>query len=87
MLLAQREIENDLWHGIPIALIPEEGDSTISSIPSIRYSFENGKLILTYTGVLYSSQDNKEWTRVKEAQSPYEVNLKDNKFFYRVDIE
>lgn len=81
------EIENDLWHGIPIALIPEEGDSTISSIPSIRYSFENGKLILTYTGVLYSSQDNKEWTRVKEAQSPYEVNLKDNKFFYRVDIE
>ena len=44
--------------------------------PTIDYSLE---LKLTYTGTLYSSTDNVNWTKVEGATSPYYVPVEEAK--------
>ena len=54
----------------------------------LSYEYQNGILILTYTGTLYQSSDAVSWTKVESASSPYQVTTAGNKkLFFCSKIE
>ena len=54
----------------------------------LSYDYQNGILTLTFTGTLYQSADNINWTEVGSAVSPYQVTTTGNKkLFFCSKIE
>ncbi|MBO4545754.1 MAG: formylglycine-generating enzyme family protein [Verrucomicrobia bacterium] len=50
--------------------------------PKIEYTISKDELTLTFTGVLYKSDDAVNWTKVESASSPYKVAIGDRKQFF-----
>ncbi len=74
------EIIDGKWYGLTAV--------EVEAAPEIACSKEEeNNFTLNYTGVLYSSQDGKTWTRVEEAQSPYKAIINSKMRFYRVFTE
>lgn len=71
-------IKNGQWQG--------RGTATWNPSPTLAeltYSFDNGILTLSFTGILEESDDTVNWIPVQEAITPYIVDINKEKKFYR----
>lgn len=79
------EIEEGYWHGLQAEAVEKTG---VQTKPLIQYNIQDGKLIITYTGTLYSSPNGNTWTKVEDALSPYTVeNTQNGMLFYKAVVE
>ena len=70
--------------GFRVALVSTQP----SELPKIEYTLTTeGELSLTFTGVLYESDDAVNWKRVEGAVSPFKVEMLDKQKFYKEVIE
>lgn len=76
--------DQGLWYGLKAS---GSNTSSITVDPRISYSIEDGKMVITFKGILYSSTNNIDWVKVEGAESPYTVDPSVGMLFYRVDME
>ena len=72
------------WYGLEVI---NTSTASVTVDPRISYRIEDGKMIITFKGILYSSTNNIDWVKVEGAESPYTVDPSVGMLFYRVDME
>ena len=75
-------IENGKWRDRGVATWDPEPRPPGPPTGDFTYTYENGVLILYFTGTLCQSADAVHWTELPSAASPYRVALKDKKSFF-----
>ncbi|MBR4249638.1 MAG: S8 family serine peptidase [Verrucomicrobia bacterium] len=76
--------DEGLWYGLKVV---NTSTTSVTVDPRISYRIEDGKMIITFKGILYSSTNNIDWVKVEGAESPYTVDPSVGTLFYRVDME
>ena len=76
--------DEGLWYGLKVV---NTSTTSVTVDPRISYRIEDGKMIITFKGILYSSTNNIDWVKVESAESPYTVDPSVGMLFYRVDVE